>query len=162
MGHMVILNTCILLLLAITKICIIYGRTGCLFHLIVDTEDIALFYFFYELHNDLLLEPKTPPPKNKFLVSEQDHSVQEMAKMEEQRTRKSKNEVTSRHYSSIHLSISASLVYLFIYFPAHSFPDSSITVQILALMPGRVPIVASQNNVAGWDAQRRRGEKSSI
>lgn len=40
-----------------------------------------------------------------------------MAKMEGQRTRKSKNEVTSRHHSSIHLSISASLVYLFIYFP---------------------------------------------
>lgn len=115
---MVISNTCIPLLLAINKICSIYGRTGCLFHLSVDTEDIALFYFFYELHNDLLLVPKkNQNKKNKFLVSEQGHGVEEMAKMEEQRTRKSKNGVTSRHYSSIHLSISASLVYLFIYFP---------------------------------------------
>ena len=67
-----------------------------------------------------------------FLDSEQGRGVQEMAKMDEQRIRKCKNKVISRHFSCIHLSISASLVYLFI--------DSSITVQILPLVPGRVPV----------------------
>lgn len=37
-----------------------------------------------------------------------------------------------------------------------SFPDSSITAQVLAPVPGRVP-VANHNNVAGRDAWRRRG-----
>lgn len=163
MSHMVIPNTCSLLLLAINKICSIYGRTGCLFHSIVDTEDIALFYFFYEWHNDLLLEPKTKQNKKKqvpcFWARPRRSRDGQDGGAENKRIQKRGNFPALFFYPSFYFCLTGIFIYLF---SMRSFPDSSITVQILALMPGRVPVVASQNNVAGWDAQRRRGEKSSI
>lgn len=82
-----------------------------LFRLNAKTEDKDLFYFFINYITTCYQSLKKKKKKNMFLDSEQ--GVPEMAKMEEQRIRTFQNEVAS----CLHLLISASSVYLFIYFP---------------------------------------------